>query len=284
MIDFLAASITMIGTLCFGVIPYAYAAYHPNPVNTITVVCKIRAYAAQCFTMIYRWLMAMACIDRYMLSSKSIRLRVFANPRIAYRIVLINVIIWFVLPVHNLIFLEVRAGNICGFPLVAAIIYHSIFTTLLGGILPPLIMIICAVLIHYNLASKQARRRRTIHPQVNQQPVDSLNARDYQALIMLFVQVFFYILSTTPWTICLLYTASTRQITNKSMNRLLIESFMQYLAEIIAYVYPTISFYIYTLTSKGFRHQLIKAIYSIFTCVNGFCPRPRRIRPNVETT
>ncbi len=273
----------MIGTLCFGVIPFAYAAYHPNPINTITVVCKIFPYAAQCFTLMYRWLMTMACIDRYMLSSKSNQLRAFANPRIAYRIVLINVIVWFVLPVHNLIFLEIR-GSFCGFPLVPAIIYHSIFTTIFGGILPPLIMIICAVLIRYNLASKQERRQRNIPLQTNLQTAGSLNAHDHQVLIMLFVQVFFYILSTTPWTICLLYTAFTRQITNKSMNRLLIESFIGYLTLVATFIYPTISFYIYTLTSKTFRHQLIKTMYSIFTCKNrSCCTCPRRIKPNTET-
>jgi len=226
--------------------------------------------------------MTMACIDRYTLSSKSIRLRAFAKPRIAYHIVLINVIVWFVLPVHNLIFLVVSAGNICGFPLVAAIIYHSIFTTILGGLLPPLIMIICAVLIGYNLASKQERRQRNMPSQTNQQPVASLNARDHQALIMLFVQVFFYILSTTPWTIDLLYTAFTRQI-NKSTNRLLIESFVGYLTEVIVCIYPTISFYIYTLTSKTFRQELVKIMHFIITGGNRLCARPQRIRPTTET-
>lgn len=58
----------MLGTLCFGIIPYAYAGYHPNPITTISLFCKIRAYAGQYLTMLYRWLMTMACIDRYMLS------------------------------------------------------------------------------------------------------------------------------------------------------------------------------------------------------------------------
>ncbi len=271
----------MIGMLCFTVTPLAYAAYHPNPVITLTIFCKICPYAAQCFALIYRWLMTMACIDRYMLSSKSIRLRAFANPRIAYRIILINVIIWFVIPVHNLIFLEIR-GSFCKFPLVAVFIYHGFFTTLLGGILPPLIMIICAVLIRYNLASKQERRQSNILFQTDQQLVASLNERDHQALIMLFVQVFFYILSTTPWIIFLLYKAFTRQITNKSTNRLAIESFITYLTLIIVCIYPTISFYIYTLTSKTFRHQLTKTIYSI-ACENRCCSCSQRIRRNTET-
>jgi hypothetical protein len=282
VIDFLAASVGMMATLCFGVIPYAYAAYYPNPTNTIPVFCKIRAYMTQCFTMMYRWLMTMACIDRYMLSSSSIRLREFANPRIAYRIILINVICWFVLPVHNLIFIELVSGN-CAFPLVAVLIYHSIFTIVLGGLLPPIIMIICAVLIGYNLASKQERRQRNIHQQNKQQAARLLNVRDQQALVMLFVQVGFYFLSATPWTTIVLYTAITREVTNKSINRLAIEAFLRYITEIMGYIYPVLSFYIYTLTSHTFRHQLINTIHSMLTCGKHHYIRPQRIGPITNT-
>jgi hypothetical protein len=267
----------MMAALCFGVIPYVYAAYYPNPINTLPAFCKIRAYITQCFTMMYRWLMTMACIDRYMLSSSNIRLRGYANSSIAYRIILINVISWFVLPVHNLIFVELISGS-CGFLLAIVSIYHSIFTIILGGLLPPIIMIICAILIGYNLASKQKRRQQN-----KEQAVRLLNVRDQQALVMLFVQVGFYFLSATPWTMFLLFNAITREVTNKSIDRLAIEAFLRYITEIFAYIYPALSFYIYTLTSHTFRHQLINTIHSILPCGTQRYIRSQRIGPITNT-
>jgi hypothetical protein len=282
VIDFLAASIGMMVTLCVGVTPHAYAAYYPNPFNTIPAFCKIRAYMAQCFTMMYRWLMAMACIDRYMLSSSNVRLRGFANSRIAYRIILIFVISWLVLPVHNLIFIELKSGS-CSFPLDIVSIYHSIFTIILGGLLPPIIMIICAILIGYNLASKQKRRQSNIHQQNKEQGARLLNVRDQQALGMLFVQVGFYFLSVAPWTILLLINVFTRDVTNKSTDRLAIEAFLKYITEIFIYIYPTISFYIYTLTSHTFRNELINTIQYILSCGNRCYICPQRIGPTANT-
>jgi len=273
----------MIGTLSFGFIPNAYAAYHPNPINTINIFCKIRSYAAQSSTMMYRWLMVMACIDRYMSSSDSIVLRGFANSRIAYRIILINVIIWIILPVHNLIFLEIWE-LLCGFPLVAVLIYHSIFTIVLGTLLPLLIMIICAVLIGYNLASKRERRQHYLGQQNQEQVVRLLHARDHQALIMLFFQAICFGLSALPWTTYLLYNAFTRAVTNKSTDRIAIELFLRYVTEMIAYIYPTLSFYMYTLTSHTFRQQLIKTIRLIFNYRNRRWVHPERTVPNTENT
>jgi hypothetical protein len=276
-IDFLSASIAMTVTLSFGYIPYAYAAYHPNPVSTTSSFCKIRSYAVQSSGLVYRWLIVMACIDRYMSSSESIVLRGFANPRIAYRIVLINVIIWIILPVHILIFDDI-VGIQCTFTLVAISIYHSIFAIVIGFLLPLLIMIICAVLIGYTLAFKRERRQHNIGQQNQEQAVRLLNARDQQVLIMLFC------LSAMPWTIYLLYNAITRTVTHKSTDRIAIESFLKYITEMIAYIDPTSSFYIYTLSSQTYRRELIKTIRGILNYRNRRWVHPQRIVPHIANT
>jgi hypothetical protein len=279
-IDLLAASIAMTVTLSFGIIPNAYTAYHPNPTDTISSFCKIRSYVVQSSSMIYRWLIVMACIDRYMSSSESIVLRGLANPRIAYRIVLINVIIWIILPVHNLIFLDIWE-SICGFPLVAVAIYHSIFTIVFGTLLPLLIMIICAVFIRFNLASKRERRQHNIGQQNREQAVRLLLARDQQALFMLFIEVICFSLSAMPYAIFLLYNAFTREVTITSINRIVIVLFLRYITEMIAYIDPTLSFYIYALASDSFRRHFIKTIRLILNYRNRRAVHPQRIVPNI---
>ncbi|CAF1258235.1 unnamed protein product [Adineta steineri] len=45
----------------------------------------------------------------------------------------------------------------------------------------------------------------------------------------------------------------------------MIEIFIGYLTELNVYLYPTLSFYIYTLTSKTFRRELFTIIYTLLT-------------------
>src|SRR5690349_6153055 len=97
-IDFLLASVIMLIALFVGFVPHIYAADHPDPTDTIVVFCKIRGYVSQSLTMMYRWLMTMACIDRYMVSSDKVYLREFANPRIAYSIVIKLLMICIIFP------------------------------------------------------------------------------------------------------------------------------------------------------------------------------------------
>jgi hypothetical protein len=263
-IDFLAASVAMIITLIMGFVPHIYASHHLNPADTIIVFCKIRGYTNQSFGMMYRWFMTMACVDRCIVSSNNVYLRQFSNPRMAYSIVIKIFIIWIILPLHNLVFLNIKS-NLCRNSTTAFAIYHSLFTFTFGGILPLLVMIISIILIRCNLASKRARRQRNIYYHQNEDAtVRLLSSRDQQVFIMLFIQIGFYVVSTIPWMIFLLYASNTRYIINKSIDRIGIEIFVKYLAEIIAYMYPTLSFYIYTLTSHSFRSELINIIGNLF--------------------
>jgi hypothetical protein len=257
----------MMMALIVGLVPHIYSVDHPHPAHTISLICKTRAYIGQLLAMIYRWLMTMACIDRYMISSKNVYLRELANPRIAYSIVIKIVIICIILPLHNLFVVDVLSG-FCIFYNGAFAFYHSLFTFTFGGFLPILIMIICAFLIHWNLASKRARCHRNSYQEDENGGVRLLCTRDHQVLIMLFIQVIIYIISTMPWIIFLLYGTYVYYIPNRSINRIRIETFLLYLTEIIVYLYPMLSFYIYTLTSKTFRNELVNIICNLFICTD----------------
>ncbi len=279
VIDFMGASVAMLIAMSFGLVPDAIAADHPNPINTIDAFCKTRFYFSQTGTMIYRWMLTVACIDRYASSSANAYVRRFHKPRIAYRVVLIIVIIWIILPVHNVIFRVTDAG-VCTWSPAASAIYNSIFTITLGGIIPPLIMITCAVLIMHNLKHKRERRRN------NAQPIDAhtadriVRARDRQILLMLFIENTFYIILTLPYTTFLVYSAFTFYLRKKTSDRIAIDAFIQYVTETLAFTYSTLSFYLYTLASHTFREKLIQNIYAILKCNNRCCNRHQRVGPN----
>jgi hypothetical protein len=247
--------------IAFGL--YLYTLNHINPVTSIVSICKMRYYILQSTAMIYRWYLTIACFDRFALSSTNVRLRNFAKIQIARRVVIIITIIWIILPIYSLVFYNIR-NNTCGiFFNIAASLYHSIFITLTASIFPVLIMNICALLTRRNLALKRERRQRNVLQKRNEEKFQS--KRDQQVLIMLFIQMMFYGITILPLMGIYFYSAITIY-TNKSSDRLNIEQFITYLVEMINFLFPVCSFYLYTMASHMFRIELKTMLRSLFKC------------------
>lgn len=253
------ASATVFITLPLGVASYIYSLNHDNPNTTIVSFCKIRSYLIQSSIMMYRWFLVAACFDRYALTSVNVRLRDFAKVRIAYRVIAVIMIIWLILPIHVLIFFNIK-GDKC-FPggSIAVSLYHSIYTIITGSVRPVSIMIVCAVLTHHNLVLKrQARLQLNIHRQNNNEHVQ--RKRDQQVVAMLLIQALVFVVTQTPWMLCNIYTAATIRVTNKSVDCVAIEQFINFIAESALYLLCTLSFYLYTLVSRTFRNELMKLL------------------------
>jgi hypothetical protein len=127
-------------------------------------------------------------------------LQQLVNVRIASRIIAGIVIIWLILPFHQIVWIGIQM-NACTYTNPIVRVYNSFFTIIAAGLLPPLIMLLCTVGIRYNLARK---RNRLVHlrntlPQHQENHV--LRSRDQQTIVMLFVQIFVYIITNIPWTI-----------------------------------------------------------------------------------
>jgi hypothetical protein len=86
---------------------------------------------------------------------------------------------------------------------------------------------------------------------------------------MLLLQTLVYVVTQTPWMFLFFYSASTIYISNKSTDRLVIEQFISFAADMTAFLLPVLSFYLSTLASRTFRHELMKVLR---------CPVRRRWR------
>jgi hypothetical protein len=142
-----------------------YAAYYGLPMNYNQVYCKMFNYCSQSSSMMYRWMLAAASVDRYTLSSTNARLRRFASVHIARRILVIIVLIWILLSMYLLVIYDIRAGNCIIIYGYAASLFSAVFTIINACGIPGSIMIISAFLIRRNLVNKRERR----HFNTNQQ-------------------------------------------------------------------------------------------------------------------
>jgi hypothetical protein len=267
-LDFIAASVTMLITVIMASGHAIYALNHVDPLSTILAFCKIRYYVIQSSSMMYRWSLSAACFDRYALSSANAHLRKFAATNVARRVVAIIVCIWLVLPIHILIFHSIRA-NACGPTYsVATALYHSIFTTIAGCIVPISFMLAFCLLTYRNLILKRKRHQHIIGQ--NKEEDDELSnlhrTRDHQVLLILLFQVFVFTLGTTPLMMWLFYNAITLSITNKSADQLAIERMVNVMVEALVNSFPVFSFYLYTITSHTFRDELGKLYCLAFGC------------------
>jgi hypothetical protein len=245
-------------TLIIGIGPVMYSLTNPDPQIQSLLFCKVRGYLFQICLMLSRWFVAFACIDRYAITSDKVRLRNFAKTKISYRVIVIIMIIWSIICSHRLIFYEIE-GNVCGIVNnLGAALYHSAYVIVGGGVLPTVIMIICICLIRLNLKQKQQRRIQIVV--VSQQR----NSLDQQVLHMLFIQIICYIIFIIPQLCNLVFNTISITIPNRSSDHLAIEKIVAFIAELMLYLFPVTSFYLYTLTSRTFRNELMKFFRSLF--------------------
>ncbi|CAF0846678.1 unnamed protein product [Adineta steineri] len=275
----LASAVAALVLILMAIIPQLYALNHtPNSLFNANF-CKAQGYMTQVSAMLCRWLLTIACIDRCLLTSTNARLRLFATVHIAKKIILLLHIIWLIFPIHMLLFADVRRiGYItCMLSTDSSALYHSIYSIIAGGFLPTFIMLICAKHIWKNLQLKR-QRRGMIDLQRRQ---SKREIRNIQILIMLLLQVIIFILFTFPYMSFNLYLTFTRSVTNKSADRLAIESFMQLFTGVTVLVHPAISFYSNTMVSQTYRNELIILFRKFIVCdQRQRFHRGQRVAPN----
>lgn len=264
--------------LSFGTMPLFFGAITSiNYFGTNTAFCKIRAYMNQFSAMSCRWLLVMACVDRSVASSSQAGLRRLSTSKNARYIASFLLVVWTILPVHLLIFADTvvnaRGISSCVINDYHVSVYHGIYAIVLGGLLPPIILIVCSFIIWRNLRQRIVLRRMARLAQ-------SFSVRrNDQILMILLIQVVIFLISTIPFLSNTLYGALTRAVTVKSADRLAIEGFVQVFTELFVYIFPASSFYSNTLTSKIFRSELHKLLKKLNPCKNY---QVRRVEPHMQ--
>ncbi|CAF1581014.1 unnamed protein product [Rotaria magnacalcarata] len=86
----------------------------------------------------------MACVDSRAVCSASATIRRFALVGLAHRLAILIIIMWLILPIHTLIFANILPpGNVTCIILQNDVaIVHGIYTTIMGGLVPPTIMLL----------------------------------------------------------------------------------------------------------------------------------------------
>jgi hypothetical protein len=266
-LDFLASAFTNLIALNVSIISSLYI--EAQPWETTIIYCKLRGYIMNASLQMSRYLIMIACFDRYALCSTNAYLRRFCRVDVARRYVIPCIIlIWLIIPLYVPIYTTVQK-NTCVLIGVADF-FNTIYGIVLIGIVPPVVMFIFSLLIFHNLKLRQ--RRQQIHPSIigNANLLMNKNRRaqikDQQVLAMLLIQVLAYGVSSTPYTIIRLYLVLTND--NESTT-----SFILFITDMLHFICPFVSFYLFILVSHLYRKEMRLILLSIYHRCNSLWKR-----------
>ncbi|UJR11666.1 hypothetical protein I4U23_015847 [Adineta vaga] len=259
----LFASIAMFIQLVIYSIPSIYAYYYFNPMSYYMIYCKIRMYIVLTSALIYHWSYVAASFDRYALSSTNVGLRQLAKVKIAIRVLIGICLVSMIFSAYVPVVYEIKSSTCSIFNNLSATLFTTLSNIFLNAFIPITIMIIFTLLIRKNLKEKRQRRQNLFNRDDNNL---IQHKNDRQALRMLFIQVIVFILIRISWMIYSINNVISSYITNKSSDRIAIENFITAIAGALSFLFPSLSFYIYTLTSNIFREELISFMKVLFCC------------------
>jgi hypothetical protein len=257
---FLAASASQFLTYNFALLTRMLQfGYNIQAVNTYLWFCKIRYYLFYIFVAIPRYFIILASVDRYFASSSDIRWRRWSSPKMAMRLIIINIIFWCLIYIQVLVFYEIHNGN-CSFQGGIYGIFFSIYISIDSGILPPFLMLIFGLLTLKNIReSKQKLKPVTIISGGRPVQNTEMLKKDLQISKMLFNQICVFIILNLMNPCYLLYqTITTNMI--KSPLRLTVELFINNMTYILIYLGFSLTFFVYTLTSPLFRREFSQLV------------------------
>lgn len=260
---FVAASISYLLFLDFGIGSSLYAVYYGDPTTYNLPYCKFRVYFLSVCLCMARFILAFACIDRYVMCSENVRVRALSQPRIAAYVIAITTAVWILIPIHTLVYYTITNGR-CTVP-EGYLYFNAGYSVIIGAVLPPAIMILFSILAVRNLRRVQQRARRTNAFTDNASATRStatgqthlrIKQHDYQLLKMLLVDVVIYCISNVPPPISNIYNSVTFKW-SKTPDQISIQNFLTYLvSQFFVYFGTSASLYTNLIISKTFRKEL----------------------------
>ncbi|CAF1441150.1 unnamed protein product [Adineta steineri] len=208
--------------------------------------CKTRYFFISILSPISYTCSCLATIDQFLATSQKAYLRRASKIEWTHRIVCVVIIVWCLQGIPWLFFYNISPINsTCVTTNAAFSIYIS--TYLLGFLcaIPTLILVVFGWLTYRNI-------RQTI--------VLAEQHADRQLTKMILIQVILVLISIIPYGINNLYGFVTSGVI-KDANRVVVESFISTIVNLISYLYHVGNFYMFLMSSSRFRRTVKDRIF-----------------------
>ncbi len=239
-----------------------------TPTFYSSVVCKLQLYLYYTTYCISSWLMVACCVDRFFSSSRSAIVRSYSNIRLTGRITLVIIIIISIVYSPVLYCYEANQFNKpapCFPQNNACNAFDITFYFIFQATGPPVFMLIFGIgtFIHIR-QGRQIRQQPTSATDIGTRTISSTPTRKTERngreiLSMLTMQVILYLICSMPFFATKIYSILPLS-TNLSDVQISVVNLIVNIAVLFSFVDKIFSFYIYTLSSKYYRQELIKLV------------------------
>lgn len=273
---FLGSSIASLIALLAGLTNRIIFGWTMDLSNSVDWICQCRAFILFVSRMMALWLITLATIDRWLLSSTNVHRRQMSKLTNARRGTLLVLLL---ASLFNGPIIYCYQANLIGTPqrCYGKTSLCRLYTDMLyavGSILiPSMLMLLFSVLIIRNVRhTRQRIDMLTITKPIVHHSTHRTKKKDRQLLIMLLIQVLCIVLLTFPQAIQKLYATFTlkNNASSKSDLQTAIETFLFDAAILLTYSASGLPFYIYTLSGgRVFRdgcRQFLQTISQTILC------------------
>jgi hypothetical protein len=225
---------------------YQYRVTH----NNVFILCKLRFYVLHTCDLISLTCICMATFDRYLISSRKVRLRKLSTRRQRTKLIIVFIVL--VVGLHGLPlagFYDISSSGQCAILSRVYLFYYLyVFQIILHGVVPIVFLSTFGILTFQQLNDVASQQRRRHHGRVSS---------GKQLTRMLLLMSTAIILSSIPYSIeqCLnvLFIDADRSESPRYF-------LYHVVSHVLYYTNPVSSFYIYYISTPNFRAQIQKIL------------------------
>ena len=262
----LALSIFAFIYLLWSVVPLLYTLDHIDPQVQSLVYCKVRLYGSHVLGQFVRFSVVFACADRFFITRSNANIRAWSSFNIAKKTIAVMCTFWAIAGLHLPIFMDIRNGVCWMFDFYK--FFYPIYQCTLVGFLPPVLMSVFGI-----LTVRTLRQRHAANEHIRQ--------KDRDLMRMLIAEIIINIVTSIPFSANLLYGTATFYVVGKSVERVEIENFVNFVSQFLIHLLSVAPFYLFLISSKSFRREVVQIIRG---CWHGYRPQGSRIYPTITQT
>ena len=266
VIIFISSSVTGILAVLSGLTARILSNWGLDLSSTIPWICKARGFVLFVSRSVTFWLLMLATIDRWLVSSSRVPRRQLSSKKNVYRSICILIFISLILHSQILYCYEANLQNTplkCYYPNRFCRLYNDLIFSIAIILVPLILMITFGLMTISNIRSTQNRVEPT---SVRTIPTHSRDLHEYRRrrlkkldrhlCSMLLIQVIIFAVSTFPLMIQRFYATFTIDLTRSAL-RSVIEDFIYQISLILFYLPMGMSFYLNILSGGSlFRKQM----------------------------
>lgn len=259
--------------LLFALPPTLYSLTYGDLNGRSLIYCKLRFYLTHTLGQVARFFIILACFDRYLLTTISIRGQRLTQPSSARVLMITTFLFWHISAIHVPLLTEIISGRCSQFGLYYII--HYVYLVTFVGFVPMVLMSTFGYLAYRNMRQLHQRIQPVNRPADQQERVAPVQRRDRELLRLVLAEVLTHLLTSLLYPFVLLEISVTTYIgMSKSLVHTRVENFIMTVATFLFFINVGSRFYIFFAVSKAFRRDFTQL----------FCGFWRRWTGRRETT